>query len=54
MRGTTILLYSEFNDKMISIHVPREGHDRHRPAADGDRGISIHVPREGHDLEAKT
>ncbi len=35
---------------VISIHVPREGHDK----GDGDiqrarRAISIHVPREGHD-----
>ena len=28
---------------LISIHVPREGHD------DKDVEISIHVPREGHD-----
>ena len=36
----------------ISIHVPREGHDR-RPSAPGCCcGISIHVPREGHDPES--
>ena len=34
----------------ISIHVPREGHDRLDGHSDGrGLGISIHVPREGHD-----
>ena len=35
---------------VISIHVPREGHDRRRdPAKHSGQPISIHVPREGHD-----
>ena len=34
----------------ISIHVPREGHDRYiTDNGDVTRRISIHVPREGHD-----
>ena len=34
----------------ISIHVPREGHDRRQyKQRDCGKGISIHVPREGHD-----
>ena len=34
----------------ISIHVPREGHDRTFDSLPADkRAISIHVPREGHD-----
>ena len=34
----------------ISIHVPREGHDRNSPSSFSPSiGISIHVPREGHD-----
>ena len=35
---------------IISIHVPREGHDGHYTATcQALPGISIHVPREGHD-----
>ena len=35
---------------MISIHVPREGHDGFNPQmVVNDEMISIHVPREGHD-----
>ena len=35
---------------MISIHVPREGHDYHlRACVTSVSRISIHVPREGHD-----
>ena len=33
----------------ISIHVPREGHDRIAAATEKATAISIHVPREGHD-----
>ena len=48
-RGTTHSLYALLCNRLISIHVPREGDD---PAARGqDRRlrISIHVPREGDD-----
>ena len=34
---------------VISIHVPREGHDVGRILSAVSQGISIHVPREGHD-----
>ena len=34
---------------MISIHVPREGHDIFGNELRGNGIISIHVPREGHD-----
>ena len=38
---------------MISIHVPREGHDgREETPANPYMNISIHVPREGHDKRA--
>ena len=39
----------------ISIHVPREGHDRVNQALAKQKKdyISIHVPREGHDLRDK-
>ena len=38
---------------MISIHVPREGHDYHlRACVTSVSRISIHVPREGHDVIA--
>ena len=37
------------DNNAISIHVPREGHDRHARAAYCRSDISIHVPREGHD-----
>ena len=35
----------------ISIHVPREGHDRGGVCRKTGTGISIHVPREGHDRD---
>ena len=34
---------------VISIHVPREGHDPGLYLERVSQGISIHVPREGHD-----
>ena len=37
---------------MISIHVPREGHDAGLFVEAGRLIISIHVPREGHDRRA--
>ena len=46
--------YDKLIERLISIHVPREGHD-----LAGNQGrsyyneISIHVPREGHDVPAK-
>ena len=41
-------------DLIISIHVPREGHDYY-PSKSFDQvsRISIHVPREGHDTAVK-
>ena len=33
----------------ISIHVPREGHDKKAAEEAKAEAISIHVPREGHD-----
>ena len=49
-RGTTRRRRQGVQHQSISIHVPREGHDRH-PGAVGqvEPQISIHVPREGHD-----
>ena len=37
------------NTTIISIHVPREGHDLGTAAIFLQLYISIHVPREGHD-----
>ena len=34
---------------IISIHVPREGHDNYLATCTPRQLISIHVPREGHD-----
>ena len=34
---------------VISIHVPREGHDKYHRHKAHEHPISIHVPREGHD-----
>ena len=50
-RGTTSLPHSRSSTvRIISIHVPREGHDAYQLGAiKGDLTISIHVPREGHD-----
>ena len=50
-RGTTFVEILDVLDLLISIHVPREGHDTAR-LWQGLRGtkISIHVPREGHDF----
>ena len=39
--------------KLISIHVPRTGHDRPTRAIRGAYRISIHVPRTGHDARAR-
>ena len=36
---------------IISIHVPREGHDLTAEFEAKRRAISIHVPREGHDAK---
>ena len=50
-RGTTRRLLVRCLVRLISIHVPREGHDRLAGWAYPPRpAISIHVPREGHDL----
>ena len=49
-RGTTTStrgIHADGDD--ISIHVPREGHDRDGRADHLRHLISIHVPREGHD-----
>ena len=48
-RGTTIRRPTVGCGRRISIHVPREGHDRALCACRPVRPISIHVPREGHD-----
>ena len=49
-RGTTLYAVQESRKLIISIHVPREGHDRLYLYADARyQTISIHVPREGHD-----
>ena len=42
--------HGTISPQVISIHVPREGHDSHsRTFAAHGAAISIHVPREGHD-----
>ena len=38
--------------QIISIHVPREGHDDTLAPRIAAATISIHVPREGHDKGA--
>ena len=49
-RGTTTPTVIVDFTALISIHVPREGHDHKRICfSRTDRAISIHVPREGHD-----
>ena len=48
-RGTTFDQKSAALLDCISIHVPREGHDRRPVRFDIGNVISIHVPREGHD-----
>ena len=50
-RGARLLLAADVRDAAISIHVPREGHDRLSwfPLC-VFLLISIHVPREGHDF----
>ena len=50
-RGTTERANRVAERKGISIHVPREGHDRYHLKPSNRKGISIHVPREGHDGE---
>ena len=53
-RGTTITNPpADYDVNPISIHVPREGHDRFQSMLRGFiPKISIHVPREGHDPQA--
>ena len=49
-RGTTRCRVRITSGKNISIHVPREGHDRQLVNVfRNQKQISIHVPREGHD-----
>ena len=49
-RGTTKVAAAARRPRNISIHVPREGHDKQLKSVDGKLDyISIHVPREGHD-----
>ena len=48
-RGTTRMHHKNFRGRVISIHVPREGHDALAEFSGGAMVISIHVPREGHD-----
>ena len=54
-RGARRLIKDEVNaNNVISIHVPREGHDLLlRSRSSIARTISIHVPREGHDTGDK-
>ena len=50
-RGTTYARDWANRMFLISIHVPREGHDADTYHDNYLRfGISIHVPREGHDV----
>ena len=48
-RGTTVKEVARAGVGVISIHVPREGHDAQLAHSVCGRDISIHVPREGHD-----
>ena len=48
-RGTTRLRARYRRSHRISIHVPREGHDKSAVKCYNFNIISIHVPREGHD-----
>ena len=48
-RGTTEVLQTFLEREVISIHVPREGHDLDAFLVVLIETISIHVPREGHD-----
>ena len=49
-RGARPSLYLRIvTPPVISIHVPREGHDEDDRVRFFAAGISIHVPREGHD-----
>ena len=51
MRGTTLGVIHAVVLKIISIHVPREGHDAFTACVMvKSDDISIHVPREGHDM----
>ena len=53
VRGTTPELKAILADReLISIHVPREGHDDQLAGIQAVLDISIHVPREGHDRRA--
>ena len=52
-RGTTSPSSPMFIVIVISIHVPREGHDGQGRDLQSTNVISIHVPREGHDGIAK-
>ena len=49
VRGTTRKAYRRRACRVISIHVPRTGHDVTRRDTDTPSLISIHVPRTGHD-----
>ena len=49
VRGTTRRFLPRCETGVISIHVPREGHDYYQGNIDWASVISIHVPREGHD-----
>ena len=48
-RGTTAPPLIIYQQPLISIHVPREGHDQTITIPKHPQAISIHVPREGHD-----
>ena len=52
-RGTTGVGFTDNMGGVISIHVPREGHDRLRARYRRSHRISIHVPREGHDEQER-
>ena len=45
------MIFPAYKVSTISIHVPREGHDRLiADEVNANNFISIHVPREGHDF----
>ena len=49
--GHDVVLIMPANGPIISIHVPREGHDAYSSSLSvSGVHISIHVPREGHDM----
>ena len=53
-RGTTAWHIVAAENLVISIHVPREGHDQCVNCGYIAALISIHVPREGHDVRRLT